>query len=377
MRRVVHVDHLIQYRLPFFQGVRSRLAENDIVYDVYSGSLTKQHTGKSDEGDLDWAHKIGNIHFDIGSTHLIWQPVLKEIWNCNLAIVGQQNRYLVNYVAQTLKPFRPSKLAFWGHGKNFQAEAPDGFAESWKRFWATRCDWWFGYTEETRRIVEGYGFPSDRITVFNNSIDTKKYKEWAEEISADEIAALKKTLGITTDNIAIYVGGIYDIKRIDFLIDAAKLIRLAIPDFTLLIVGGGPDQVTAERAAVENSWIKYLGPKFGRENVALIKMSKAFLMPGAVGLAILDCSAVGTPMITTTYPFHGPEFSYIRSGANGLIVQDWQSTSAYANAVSSVLQNQQIQAALSSGAKQLANDYSIEAMVEKFCDGVINCLSRH
>jgi glycosyltransferase involved in cell wall biosynthesis len=372
MMRVVYVNtSLAQFSVPFQEGVRRRLAEYGVQYEAIYGQPDPNQAAKGDEASLGWERKVTNRYIRIGPYGAVWQPVLKDIWNCDLAIVGQENRRLVNYVAQILGGFRPSRLAFWGHGRNFQAGPEPNLAERWKRFWATRCDWWFTYTEGTGKLIEDYGFPPERITVFQNAIDTLQLRRWADEIGADELNSLRRQLGITTDKIAVYVGGLYDLKRIDFLIEAAKKVRRRIPDFQLIIVGGGPDRSLVEAAAAADTSIRYLGPRFGREKAAILRLGRVFLMPGLVGLAILDGSALGVPIITTAYPYHSPEIGYLKSGESGLVVENWQSPTAYADAVISVLLDDVLRAKLAVGAMRMAQAYTIENMVHRFCDGVL------
>jgi len=375
MIRVVHVDEIPQYRVSFYEGIRSQLAKHGVQYDLVTGQPNREIAAKEDVVSLGWERRVANRHYQIGKVNLVWHPVLHEIRNCDLAIVGQENGRIVNYVAQILGPIRRSKLAFFGHGKNFQADSDKAPAERWKRFWATKCDWWFTYTNKTRELIESYGFPPDRITVFHNAVDTSELRRWDNEIKEDELGTLRRQLDIDTDKVAVYVGGLYDIKRLGFLIEAAKEVRRCIPDFVLIVIGAGVDQPLVEAAAAVHPWIRYLGPRFGREKAALMRLSKAFLMPGAVGLAILDCSALGTPIVTTGYPFHGPEISYLESGENGLMVEDWRNVAAYANAVVSLLCNDVLQAKLATGARAMAQSYTIENMVDCFCAGVLSCLA--
>ena len=111
--------------------------------------------------------------------------------------------------------------------------------------------------------------------------------------------------------------------------------REAVPDFHLLIIGAGPDAGIAEAAAAELPWVHYAGPKFGAEKTALASLGRVFLMPGLVGLGVLDSFAYGTPMVTTDIPYHSPEIEYLRHGENGLIVADDVRT--YAEAVTELL----------------------------------------
>jgi glycosyltransferase involved in cell wall biosynthesis len=375
MRVVFLTAVLPQYRVPFHEGVRARLAAAGIQYDLIFGQPGKYEATKGDFASLSWGISIINRYMKIGPFTAVWQPALREAWKSDMVIIGQENRLVINYVLQTLRRVRRGKLALWGHGRNFQAEAGTGLSEWWKRVWATRCDWWFAYTEETRKIVQRSGFPPDRITVFNNSIDTSGLRRMAEQIDEQQLSALRSRLGIGESPVGVYVGGIYDHKRIDFLIEAAVEIRRRIPDFVLIIVGSGSDRWRAEAAAGAHSWIMYLGPRFGREKVELLRLGRVFLMPGLVGLAILDCAAVGIPIVTTAYPYHSPEIAYLEPGHNGIMVQEWRSVKAYADAVVSVLQDGAARERMAAGAKEVGRSYSIERMAQCFADGVIAALS--
>jgi glycosyltransferase involved in cell wall biosynthesis len=376
MVRVVFLTAILpQYRLPFHEGVRACLSKSGIQYDVIFGQPGEAEAAKADTEILPWAKQVINRRFKIGRFSAVWQPALKDIWSCDLAIIGQENRFLVNYVVQGLRGFCGPKVALWGHGRNFQADPGVGLAERWKRVWATKADWWFAYTEATRKIVEGNGFPSERITVVHNTIDTTEIRRLVGEIGASRLDVLRRRLDIQTNNVGVYVGGLYDHKRIDFLIDSAKEVRRYTSDFILIVVGSGVDRHRVEAAASRHSWIRYLGPLFGTEKVEILRLGRVFMMPGLVGLAILDCAAAGLPIVTTAYPYHSPEIAYLEPGRNGLIIEDWQNPVAYARGVISVLQDDAFRAQLAQGAAEIAAVNTMERMVQCFCDGIFAALS--
>jgi glycosyltransferase involved in cell wall biosynthesis len=361
---------LTQYRVPFHEAVRVRLQASGIEYGLIFGQPDQDEAAKSDFASVSWGRRIVNKHIGVGRISAIWQPALRDLWSCDLAVIGQENRLLINYVVQTLRNFRRPKIALWGHGRNFQAKPGVGPAARWKRFWATRCHWWFAYTEETRLLIESYGFPPEHITVFHNAIDTSEIRNIATQIGDAELAVLRARLGLATDQVAVYVGGIYAHKRVDFLIEAAIEIRRRVPDFVLLIVGSGSDRPYVEAAAARYPWIRFLGPLFGRDKVAILRLGRVFVIPGAVGLAVLDCAAAGIPIVTTAYPYHGPEIAYLHPGRNGLIVENWRSPMDYANAVVSVLRDNELRQQLVVGARDIGRLYTIERMVRCFTDGV-------
>jgi L-malate glycosyltransferase len=172
--------------------------------------------------------------------------------------------------------------------------------------------------------------------------------------------------------VGVYCGNLSPNKELDFLFAAAKIVRQAIPQFSLLVIGNGPLREKVEVAATRDGFIRYLGPRMGREKALLLRMSDVFLLPGAVGLAILDSFAAGLPFLTTAGPNHGPEISYLRDGYSGLITS--HDPAAYAEAVVKVLSDPSLAKRLAEGAMLSGQDYSIQAMVENFRSGILECL---
>jgi glycosyltransferase involved in cell wall biosynthesis len=366
---------LTHYRTPFHDRLRHLLEEELISYDLIYGQADDNDTAKRDNKDIVWASKLKNLYFSFWSMKIVWQPIGRYLGKYDLIIIGQENGIVSNYIIQFFFRFKTQKIAFFGHGRNFQSPNRNSSAEKWKAFWATKVDWWFAYTDETRKHVESLGFPPERITVFNNSIDTLQLQEQFSSITIAEKTALRLELGISSENVAVYVGGIYHEKRVRFMIESAKLVRAKVSDFHFLIIGGGVEQNLFEAAAKEFDWIHYVGPKFEREKAAYMSLSKIFYMPGLVGLGVLDAFVFGTPIVTTAYPLHSPEFAYIENGSNGVVVDNWESPEAYADAVAEVLTDKNLHEKLVRGAKLSLSNFSIENMARRFAEGVIQALA--
>ena len=240
---------LPHYRVPFHELVRDRLAAEGIDYRLIYGSPRGGAAKKGDTAELPWAEKVRCRKLRLFGHDVFWQPVTSLVRGADLTIIGQENKLLVNYWLQLSYLIGGGKVAFFGHGKNFQSDAPDGFNERFKSFWATKVHWWFAYTPGSAHIVENAGFPASRITVFNNSIDTRTLTHEAQGITEKEIKERRKQLGINSTNVGIYIGGMYREKRLDFLIEAALLIRQQVPDFHLLLVGAGVDAPISSASA--------------------------------------------------------------------------------------------------------------------------------
>ena len=181
-------------------------------------------------------------------------------------------------------------------------------------------------------------------------------------------------MGIESDQIAVYTGSLTPLKRIDFLLDAAKRVRTDVSDFHLIIVGDGPLAALVEETAAEHPWIHWVGAKHEMEKVPYWALSKLLLMPGGVGLVVIDSFALGVPMVTTSNRLHGPEIDYLRDGENGIMVPQVDCVESYAAEVIGLLTNPGRMEHLKAGCLADAAEYSIEEMVQRFTDGVLSAL---
>jgi glycosyltransferase involved in cell wall biosynthesis len=375
--RVSFLTHTVfHYRQEFHERVRTLLAADGIEYEVIYGQPDRNEAKKADSVELSFGRRIRNRYSYVQQPPLVYQPAMRRLMTADLAIIIQENRLLVNYALQSLPRRLRPKIALFGHGRNFQSRSPEGRSESWKKRWASKCDWWFGYTEETRRHVESLGFPPDRITVFNNAIDTTMLRELASQASEVRLEERRRELDLSGGNVGIYVGGLYSDKRLSFLVGAAERVRDRVPDFELLIIGAGPSEPELRALAETRPWIKLAGARFGADKVELMSLGKLFLMPGLLGLAILDAGVLGLPMVTTAFPWHSPEIAYLEEGVNGLKVLDWENAQTYADAVTGLLLDPPALDRMAHAARDKAACYTIEAMAERFAGGVRQALAR-
>jgi glycosyltransferase involved in cell wall biosynthesis len=101
-------------------------------------------------------------------------------------------------------------------------------------------------------------------------------------------------------------------------------------------------------------------------------VSDVFLMPGLVGLAVLDCFALETPLLTTNFPYHSPEIEYLEAGVDGIVSEN--SLEAYVPAVVEVLRSEELRQRLKLGCRQKARRYTTQNMVDNFSHGIQNAL---
>ena len=115
------------------------------------------------------------------------------------------------------------------------------FGEWIKRQVSTHVHWWFAYNDLSVRIVQSLGYPLERITPVYNAVDTRTIARDLQNISNEDRIATRRELGISSEQVAIYAGGLYPEKRLRFLLPALQMIWSDIPDFEMIFIGGGVD----------------------------------------------------------------------------------------------------------------------------------------
>lgn len=365
---------LTHYRVEFHKKLREKLAASDVQYELIYSDPFGAAAQKRDTADIDWATKVPIRSLDVGRKSFVWQAVGSLPYNSDLTIIGYEAKLVHNLPLMAARYFgKIPRVAFFGHGRNFQSRSP-GAIESFKRWLAALPDWWFCYTTLSADAVLSSGFPRERITVFENTIDTQQLQSDLDSVSEADVASLRAQLGMQFDQMALFIGGLHDDKRLDFLVAAADLIKKRIPDFELVVAGDGPSRRSLELLSECRPWMKILGPVFGPSKAALLRQAKLILMPGLVGLVVIDSFAAGVPLVTTSYPYHSPEISYLREQENGVVVNPHDSIELYSEAVCRLLLDESELSRLARNAATTGRLLTIDNMVERFAAGVLQAI---
>jgi L-malate glycosyltransferase len=373
MKQVLIIEAQIKrYRLPFYQQLADALREADIQLRVGYSDPPSSETGKKDTCDLPLDYGMKVEGYWLLPEKLLLQPLFRAAITADLVVIDQGNRFLLNYFLLPLSRMGLRRVAFWGLGQNRQdGQLP--LSEWYRRKTLSWVSWWFAYTQGTARYLVANGVTSSKITAVDNAVDTSEIREQVSRISVEDRSALRRSLGIhASAPVGIFCGMLDKVKNVPFLIASGKMIQARIPDFHLIVVGGGPEQSSVQDVARGLPWIHLTGPRFGREKSELIAISDAFLMPGRVGLVILDAFAAGLPLLSMRLKIHGPEMEYLEEGINGLISEP--TVPAFADMATSLLLNRGALDRLKVGARESGAKYTIENMVANFREGIRQCL---
>lgn len=374
MTKVVILQYrLLHYRVDFFDLLRERCLSLGIDLHLVHGQASRRESVKKDEGTLPWAVKVHNRFFEFGARDLVWQPFPHKMRDAALVVVMQENRILSNYPLLLWRHFGKAKIAYWGHGINFQSEAPSGLREKWKHFLLTRVDWWFAYTQMTVDLLNSAHYPMANTTCLDNAIDSKGFIEQLNSFTDPDVRAAKKILGFHPSSpVGLFCGSLYPDKKLDLLIESADYIRKQIPDFNVVIIGDGPSLPFLEEAATSRPWMQLLGVQKGFAKALHFRMADVMLNPGLVGLHIVDAFCAGLILCTTDTARHSPEVVYLKDGINGLMTND--RVEDYGQAIVDLLSDPERLGQMQDASFTESTRYTMENMASNFATGIQRCL---
>lgn len=362
-------SNLEPFREPFFSGLHRRLAAEGVALRVaVPGPRCGTYAGE-------WLIPVASREFRLFSKEVIWQDVRHLARGANLVIAQQGARQLINYWLLLRRREYGYQFALWGHGREFQRAWSTPLSEFVKRTVFRDVDYWFAYTPRVAGILAQAGYPADRICAVYNSIDTRSEAALHRAVGEAEKQAVRERWSMAPSAALVsYCGALYRSKRMDLLVSACAAVRRAGIDLHLAIIGDGKERAKLERASARERWIHVVGSAYGREKARLLAASAGMVIPGVVGLAVVDAFAHECPLITTRTRGHGPEIEYLIGGINGLITSE--NAAAFSGGIQRLLTDAALRRRLQQGCRESAAQITIENMIERFAQGVHATLRR-
>jgi PEP-CTERM/exosortase A-associated glycosyltransferase len=115
--------------------------------------------------------------------------------------------------------------------------------------WAMRrTDFVAAICEPLRQDIVARGIASDRVAIVPNAVDRALL---ASEASKTDESELRRHIGIKGDIVLGFIGSFYAYEGLDLLLGAANILRRREIDFTVLLVGGGPEEERLKRKVAE------------------------------------------------------------------------------------------------------------------------------
>lgn len=386
-RVVIAQPYIPAYRTAFFRRLKAHLEASGCALSVLHGPPPPSHAARQDAAPRTDANQLPVRRLPVrrlsvpGGRSLVWQQLLRQAASADIVVLEQALRNLDTYLLLLRQQLArmaagtTSQVALWGHGRTYTK--PVSRLETVAKDAITRrAAWFFSYTEGGAAYLASRGYPRQRITVVRNCVDTAMLTDIRRRAATPgtresaAAAALRRRYRLLPGRTALFVGGLDAPKRIPLLLESARRVADALPGFRLLVAGDGAEWPLVSAAASHpGSPVVALG-RVGGPDVALLgTVSDIMLMPGRVGLCAVDSFALRTPIVTTDWPWHAPEFEYLKNGQNAVITRD--DPAAYTAAVRALLNDPARLHSLRTACGENAAEYTIDAMAARFCDGLL------
>ncbi|MGC9318166.1 MAG: glycosyltransferase family 4 protein [Armatimonadota bacterium] len=258
----------------------------------------------------------------------------------NLAAGVEQARQILHepprcLVATKWSPEGPAAILAWrmlrctmvliGHGGEFCHTG--GNIVKWlaQRVVLRRMDLFLANSEYTAELFRRAGAPRERIGIIYGGVRPERF-----ECSADQVAAVRRELGVGDRPMLLTVSRLVERKGHETVLRALPRVLAEVPEALYVIVGDGP---TAERLAEVAEELGVAGSVILAGHVEEARLpavhcaADVFVMPShpvraelaeGLGLAFLDAAAAATPCVGTHF---GGIPDAIVDGETGLLVE--------------------------------------------------------
>ncbi|MDI2124559.1 glycosyltransferase family 4 protein [Yinghuangia seranimata] len=370
------VPFLSEFRVPFFRHLEADLDTRGITLVVaYGEPYTADQRARDDVVEVEGAVRLRQRSARIAGRPFVHKRLGDLTRETDVFVVDQALRNMELYPMLVRQRFgRGPIVAMWDHGRTYD-RPQSALEQSLKYALTRRAKWFFSYTEGGKRAVVDHGFPAERVTVVQNSVDTTGLSRVYAGVTDEERAELRRRYDLTPGRTGLFVGALSPAKRIPFLIEAAEQIERRLPGFRLLVAGTGPDRGLVAEAAERCSAVVPVGQAFGDDKALLGTVSDVLLVPGLVGLIAVDSFALRSPIVTTEQRWNGPESEYLEHGRNAVVTRN--DPASFVDGVVDLLENPRRLAELTEQCAKDADRYTIEEMSRRFADGLAELLTNH
>lgn len=296
--KVMLVQPAVQhYRLPVFDIVRE-LGKETYSLTVFGPTDGGMAFGGGERNYVVDRPLCKYRRFGINYESFPWLASEIKSSNPSVVIMTLNPRCLESYTIKNQCVKTGTVLVGWSKIHSY-GSAPPFVQNALKRFLFRRFDRVICYGRSAAEELAGFGFPKDRTFIAQNTIDTKSVSTGKLQMR-QRGEELRNKLGLSSCPTVLCIGRFEPEKRQTDLIHAWPKVIKAVPDARLLFVGSGPNLPEVEEAAKSScaaESIIFAGRAAFGDDYAWISTAEVNVQCGAVGLAINQSMALGTPTL--------------------------------------------------------------------------------
>jgi glycosyltransferase involved in cell wall biosynthesis len=318
------------YRREFFERLIERLRADRIECFVVAGKPLGDQAVRGDAIEAPWIRYVEPRSIKLGSRRLNLGGSAKAWKDADALVVGLLGSSIDTYSAVLSGIRGQVRVGLWGHVKAYTSRSnkADLALERWQMRHADRV---FAYTPSGASAALAAGIPSSKVTTLMNSIDTDALGTAIADLTETQVIEFMTRFNLQSGRVLAYVGGLDTAKRIEFLSQSIDELYRIAPEIKVVVAGRG-SQAALLQASIDRGQVIGLGYAGDTEKALLGRAATAFLNPGRIGLLAVEALMLRVPIITTVWPFHGPEEEYLIEGTSKFIAPN--TPSDYASYVS-------------------------------------------
>lgn len=313
-------EYVPAYRVAFFTKLIASLEASGITCRVAASMPKGPQLERGDAVDAEWIVPYSARQLQIAGKR-VGLGGARKLWRSHDAvIVGHLGSSVDTYQAILDGKRGQIKVGLWGHIKSYVNDGNpiDLALERWQ---LRNSNHIFAYTRGGRDYAIETGALPHQVTTVMNATDTSSLVDARDAIAEAEVQTFMASHGLRFGKTLGYIGGLDASKRIDFLVAALDRLWKLDPEIRILVGGKGASSslLTAARDRGQAIMLGYVGPN---AQAMIARAASALVNPGRIGLIAVDALVLGTPILTTSWRYHAPEFEFLQEGTSCFASQD-------------------------------------------------------
>jgi len=256
--------------------------------------------------------------YNFGS-FIYFNTFIINFFKYEIIVIPWAPKWISIYFLLLLKRLFNLKIVIWTHGDSIKnGFNPQKIRDKIKIFIFNKSDGICFYTQSGLRKLKPY-IRKPKLFFINNTLNVEKIQSIKNNLDSPP-KILKKKYGINASRVIIYCARFIEYRRIDKLVEFINI--MTNEDVHFIIIGSGKFKPNF----TQYSNVHDLGQIYDDYiKSELFSIADFSFQPAWSGLSVVESIANGVPYTTLKKSkniFQCVEYSYIKNGINGFIVED-------------------------------------------------------